>query len=542
LEVHPERSWLGLHHANQANFVPGEPPTGAPMYLMPPGPNAGNLSESFTTLLAQDGISLKVSDAFGKGLGRSQKTNFAPLLGLAYQISPRFVARGGFGIFYNSFENRGYFANLGENYPFQFQFSFFRPDDNHSVVYADANGAPCSSSAAGPIGNATLETGFSCTPLDPRLVNANGLGLGGIQFDYSTPYSMGGNLTLQYSLTPSLSIEAGYVTTQARHLEILSNTNNVSQILPASANADLFKPFLDFARGSSQITTAGDSSYHGLQLTVERVFASGLNFLGTYTWSQARSDARDLLNPGSSFPQGYRAPAVPGFGIHRDYGLANFDIRNVFHFSGGYELPFGRGKRLLSHASPFANTLAGGWSVIWSAAVQGGQPITVSCSTDTAAGTGCNALLLPGKNPKSGSHNVTHFLNSAAFNQPCVLGGSVSAPVPVIDQPFGCVPLAGLDALGGPPTQVAGPRYSRLDFSIFKDFNLTDRVRLQFRSEFFNIFNHPNFNAPGAGGGNGAAVIPGSLDFKNPNFGDIGSTRDAPNSPRQIQFALKLYY
>ena len=98
--------------------------------------------------------------------------------------------------------------------------------------------------------------------------------------------------------------------------------------------------------------------------------------------------------------------------------------------------------------------------------------------------------------------------------------------------------MSGLDALGGGPTQATGPGFSRLDFSLFKDFKLTERFRLQFRSEFFNILNHPNFNAPGTGAG----AIPGSLDFKSPNFGLIGSTRDAPNDPRQIQFALKLYY
>jgi outer membrane receptor protein involved in Fe transport len=321
-------------HANQANFVPRGPPTGTAMYLIPPGPNSANLSASFITLLAQDSIALKVTDAYGHGLGRSQKGNFAPRVGFAYQITPAFVARAGFGVFYNGFENRGYTPNLGQNYPFQFQFGFFRPDDNHPIVYTDSNGAPCSGSSVGPIGNATLETGFSCTPLDPLLVNANGLQLRGIQFHYATPYSMGGNFALQYAVTSSLSVQAGYVTTLARHLEVGSGSNHVSQILPASANADDFKPFKDFARDGSQATTDGNSSYHGLQVTVEKTFARGLNFLGTYTWSKTRSDAGDLLNTGSTLTGGYRAPSIPGFGIQGDYGLANFDIRNVFHLSG----------------------------------------------------------------------------------------------------------------------------------------------------------------------------------------------------------------
>jgi hypothetical protein len=443
-------------------------------------------------------------------------------------------------MFYNGFENRGFFANLSENYPFQFQFLFFQPDDNHSILYTASNGAPCSSSAAGPIGNATLETGFSCTPLDPLLVNPIGLGLSGIQFDYITPYSMGANFTLQYQLTPSISVQAGYVTTQGRHLEVFAGSNNVSRILPASENADDFKPFRDFARGSSYAATEGNSFYHGLQVRVEKAFSNGLNFLGTYTWSKTCSDAGDLLNKGSLL--GYRAPGVTGFGIKGDYGLASFDIRHVFHFSGGYELPFGKGRRFLRDATGITNNLVGGWSVFWSATFQGGQPITVACSASTTAGTGCDALLVPGQNPASGPHNVNQFLNPRAFNQPCVLGGPANAPKPIIDQPQGCVPLTGLDALGGTPTQVAGPGFGRLDFSLFKDFYLTERFRLQFRSEFFNILNHPNFNAPGFTGGNGVAAIPGSLDFKSPTFGQIGSTRDAPNDPRQIQFALKLYY
>jgi len=110
----------------------------------------------------------------------------------------------------------------------------------------------------------------------------------------------------------------------------------------------------------------------------------------------------------------------------------------------------------------------------------------------------------------------------------------------MLDQPFGCIPLTGLAALGGSPTQVAGPGFGRLDLSLCKDFRFADRFRLQFRSEFFNILNHPNFNPPGFPG-NGV-VSPGSLDFKSSNFGKIDSTRDSPSDPRQIQFALELYY
>src|SRR5207249_10391675 len=85
-------------------------------------------------------------------------------------------------------------------------------------------------------------------------------------------------------------------------------------------------------------------------------------FLGTYTWSHCRSDSGDLLNGGSI---GYRAPYVPGFGIQGDYGDCDFDIRSVIHFSGGYDLPIGKGKTYFSGVAGAANQLVSGWSTQW---------------------------------------------------------------------------------------------------------------------------------------------------------------------------------
>jgi Carboxypeptidase regulatory-like domain len=527
------------HHGAQANFVPGGPPTGSPLFLFPEGTNAASFSSGcptcFTDLLAKDGITPVIGNKYGKGLGESQKTNFAPRVGFAYQVTPKLVARGGFGLFYNGFENRGFSPNLGENYPFQFNFSYTSPSDNTPITYAG-----CTSPDATPIGSATLETGFSCTPLDPTLVNASGLALRGIQFKYQTPYSMGGNFTVQYQLTPSMSVQAGYVTSLARHLEVFPNSNNVTSIVDTNGDTGLHVPFPDFGHGSSYATTNGNSWYHSLQTKVEKQFANGLNFLATYTFSKTETDAGDLLNGGSL--GGFRAPDVPGAGIHFDYGLASFDIRNVFHFSGGYELPFGKGKRYMASSSGIGNTLASGWSVNWSATVQGGQPITLSCPSGTANGTGCYDLLVKGQSPKLGLHTnangeLSWIGNPAAFSQPCKLVSGAPDPTSVP----GCSPLTGLGVLGGPRSTIEGPPFRRLDFSVFKDFQLTERFKLQFRSEFFNILNHPNFNAPGFGG-NGVVAIGGATNYTSSHFGAIGSTRDAPYDPRQIQFALKLYF
>ncbi|MGA2427239.1 MAG: TonB-dependent receptor [Candidatus Acidiferrum sp.] len=525
------------HHHNQANFVPGpDSPTGVPLYLIPEGPNASNLSASFLNLLSTDGIDLDVTNAYGKGLGNSQDNNFAPRIGLAYQVTPKLVVRSGFGIFYNGFENRGFSPNLGENYPFQFNFSYSPPNDVTPIsVGTPFAGCP----TAGPGGTATFEAGFSCNSLTPLLVNASGLALRGIQFNYQTPYTMASNLTVQYQLTPSMSVQVGYVSTLARHLESFPNYNNPTSIAAENTPESTLVPFPDFGYNSSYAATAGMSAYNGLQTKVEKQFANGLNFLFTYTYSKTMSDAGDLLNGGSS--QGFRAPNVPGLGQAFDYSEADFDIRNVFHFSGGYELPFGHGKRFMGDASGFADKAVGGWSIIWSTTLQGGQPITLACPSGTASNLGCGALFT-GQPLDLGLHTdanglLSYFGNPAAFTQPCVLG---TGGVPEPNTPTGCVPLTGAAALGG-ITQVEGPGFHRLDMSLFKDIKFSERFRLQFRAEFFNIFNHPNFNAPNFGG-NGVVAISNSGNYNSSTFGEIGSTRDAPYDPRQIQFALKLFY
>jgi hypothetical protein len=258
------------------------------------------------------------------------------------------------------------------------------------------------------------------------------------------------------------------------------------------------------------------------------------------------SDAGDLLNGGST--GSLRAYNVPGLGPKFDYALADFDLRQVLHFSGGYELPVGKGKRYMNQGG-IANAVLGGWATNWIVTLQGGQPINFGCPTGTTSGTSCNDILLAGQSPKlgvkietlGGYHGPFWVGNPGAFSQPCQLGvvSGIIAPIP--DTPTGCVPYSGAGALGGKAGQIAGPGFHRLDFSTFKGFQLNERFSLQFRAEFFNILNHPNFNAPNFGG-NGVVSVGGSGNYTDSTFGAIGSTRDAPFDPRQIQFALKLYY
>ena len=560
---------IGESNGGQANFVPSGLPSGKPLYLIPAtGKDDRTLSSTATTptlidsngnpvgfvdLLAKDGITLVQTNEYGKGLVQTQKYNFAPRVGFAYQVNPKLVVRGGFGMFYNSFENQGYGPNIGENYPFVFNFGYTQSNLGSPGAAPLSAGTPytnatCSgdvNSHGDPVNAVSLESGLSCINFNPSVVNASGLGLQGLQFNYQTPLTLSANGTLQYSLSHNISAQVSYVVTDGRHLQTGIGTNDVSQLLPknlpSGQSTANYVPFPDFSQGSSYHTTVGSSIYNGLQAKLEQQYANGLSFLLAYTYSKTLSDAGDLLNGGSS--GGYRAPYVPGYGVKFDRGLADFDLRQVLHFSGNYALPFGKDKRFMNHSNKIVDAVAGGWGINWIATLQGGQPITLGCPTGATTGTGCNDLNVPGQSQKlgikvitlpGGTHAPVWFGNPAAFSQPCPLG--------VTPVPTNCTPAGnGVNILGGYNTTTTGPGYHKLDFSASKGFQLTERFSLQFRSEFFNILNHPNFNAPGFGG-NGVVSISGSTDFTNGNFGQIGSTRDGAYSSREIQFALKLYY
>jgi hypothetical protein len=524
-------------NGGQANFVPSGPPNGGPAFLLPAkGKDNRSLSDSFTSLLAKDGIALVLTNKYGNGLVQTQKTNFAPRVGLAFQLDPNTVLRGGFGMFYNSFENQGYGPNIGENYPFVYNFNYLEKNLGIPSVTPISAGSPYAGCAtAGPGGTATLNAGLSCIQFSPTQVNASQLGLQGLQFAYQTPLTLSANATVQRALTRSLSGQISYVVTSGSHLQTGVSTNNVTQILPAGSSTANAVPFPDFGHGSSYHKTVGRSNYNGLQARLEQQFSNGLQFLAAYTWSKTISDAGDLLNGGSV--SGYRAPDVPGLGPSFDRALANFDIRNVFHLSGYYELPFGKDKHFLANSGRIVNATVGGWAVNAIVGLQGGQPITLTCPTSTTAGTNCRDVKVPGQSQKLGLHKDSNgklnwFGNPLAFQQPCPLGAAATP---------GCIQEAGSGVLGGYATTTQGPGIAKFDFSAFKNIPISERFSMQFRAEIFNILNHPTFNAPNFGG-NGVNAISNSGNFNSTTFGEIGSTRFPTIDARQIQFALKFYY
>ena len=576
-------------NGGQANFVPAPLPAyglGNPTFLIPASGKANRTLSTNSTcsggacvgmvdLLAADGITLDMTDKYGQGLLQVQKYNISPRIGFSDQITRKLIGRGGFGAFYNSFENQGYGPNIGENYPFVFNFGYgstslggvvANPSDPHASIASQV--APVSYNTAfqgcptaGLGGTAVFESGFSCIQFDPKVVNAKGVGLQGLQFNYQTPTSIAANLTLQYSVTNAMALTVAYVYTHSNNLQRGIGYKNVTQILPAGISTGAgcpygtfsgglsaklsCVPFTDFGGGSYQ-ANIGTSGYHGLQTTLQQHSSNGLAFLFTYTWSKTMSNAGDLLNGTSA--DTLRAVAIPGLGPKFDYSLANFDIRHVIHLSGGYELPFGKGKPYLN-SGRFANQVLGGWSANWILTLQGGQPLGFGCHTGVSSGPGCNDILIPGQDPQlgikvktaGGVHDPFWIGNPSAFTQACLLGGTPSAPTSIPNSSPNCIPVTGAAALGSKRDQIPGPGFHRLDFSVFKNFKFNERTSLSFRSEFYNIANHPNFNQPNFGG-NGVVAVSNSGDYTSQTFGAIGSTRGAPFNPRQIQFSAKIYY
>jgi Carboxypeptidase regulatory-like domain/TonB-dependent Receptor Plug Domain len=492
---------VGDTNGAQANFVPGIPGSTAQFIMTSENKTKTPLSTSFIQDLAKDGIQLNYTNQYGTGLGISQKVNFGPRFGVSYQVTEKLVARVGYGIFYGAFENRGGDPSLGYNYPFEYVLQF-QDSSNGGVGSVTPTIFP-----NGSVGS--LENGLQGISLTPQNVSGNGLQFRGVQLHYQTPYTQGFNLALQYALTPVDSIQAAYVGSVGRHFEAFAGTNNPSQILPPGTPITPYLAFPDFANGASYDITEGSSSYNSLQTKYERRFSHGLYFLAGYTWARTLTDAGDLLSNGGV--GGYRAPQITG--ISYDQGLASFNINHSFVASGTYDLPIGRGKALMGNLHGPAQLLLGGWITNGILTLNSGPPQVIPCQITTTATTGtCYANVIPGVS-KYRSGGPAHYYNPAAFGDP--------APATTIGN-------SNLAPLGGSNTQVNGPGFRDLDFSIFKEFGITETTRLQFRAESFNLTNTPSFN------------LPTNTNFQDTaNFGQSTTTR---SNPRELQFALKFYW
>jgi hypothetical protein len=241
----------------------------------------------------------------------------------------------------------------------------------------------------------------------------------------------------------------------------------------------------------------GDSSYNSLQVGLNRRFSHGVQGQLSYTWSKCMDDASGTYGLEGGIP--WSDPLNGSF----DRGRCLFDRPQVFRLSGVYSLPFKQ------------NILVRGWQMSGNLVAQSGSPWNVTVGFDQAgdvvAGSERPNLILPANQVITG--NINHWVNPAGF----------SLPAPGT---FGNLQR---DFLWG-------PGIVNFDYSVVKDTPIKEQVHLQFRAEFFNLFNHANFALPNASAFVQTANGGGA---PNPTFGTITATT---TSSRQIQFALKLMF
>jgi hypothetical protein len=393
------------------------------------------------------------------GLSPTQWKVFQPRVGLAYAFSPKMSIRAGAGSFANRVMiNRD--TALGGNAPFQLQ---------ESVV----NGVVDT-----PGGATQRLFPFTQTIQDPV---------------FKIPTAWEWNGTFQREIPGGTTIEAGYVGRRALHNQI---KRNINQLLPGTVqanpgiNANYLRPYPGYGViGISE--NAGTSRYDGLQVSIQRRFAAGLQFGIAYTFSRSTDNGSSLTDV---LPNAYDA--------HAYYGLSDFDRTHVLVANYIYDFPF------FKTGNAFLRTALGGWELSGINQFQSGVPLSVRTSEDIAGvglGSGSQFYNLTG----SSSADVTPFtdfatwFNADAFSKPAT--GT-----------FGVQPRNTLRV----------PGFIAWDMGLRKNFQIYEGQTLQFRFEMFDILNHPNWSNPTV----------------NPTSGSFGRITGKSNDSRQLQLALKYIF
>ncbi|MFN7922352.1 MAG: carboxypeptidase regulatory-like domain-containing protein [Bryobacteraceae bacterium] len=424
-------------------------------------------------------VVLASASPFGRGLRQSNPRNFAPRLGLAYRLpdSTRTVLRAGYGISYiEEFGGNG--SNPIQNPPNAF---------TQNVVY---------STTAAP--QARLRDGVpAAAPLDLR----NPSGLYRFIVPYGVPaYAQQWDVSIQRELGRDWLIDASYVGSKGTHLLIGTDPN---QPLPGSTAIAQRRPLFSVAPNVTVTVgdSIGNSTYHSGQWKLQKRSSRGYYLLASYTWAKTISDGESDLSNGT--------PNVGRFGMAQDArnraaekSLSDTDVRHRFVTSYGYELPFGKGKQWLNQGAAI-NRFAGGWQLAGIVTLSTGNPYDIVMNASTA-NTGTSQRPNRLTSGRLDSPGLASYFNSAAFAAPAAFTWGNS----------------GRNILIGPPLRT-------FDISAIKDTSFTERVRLQFRTDFFNAFNTPQFNPP-------------NNSIGTPQAGTISSTRFSTN--RQIQFVLKMFF
>ena len=317
------------------------------------------------------------------------------------------------------------------------------------------------------------------------LSGAAGLAPQSIDHGFNNAYLQSWNLNVQRELSRNLVVMAGYFGSKGTHLIIRRNLNQPIDGVRPYTNLSATSPILPgTALGNiTQVESTGNSSYNAMWLTATQRLSRNLQFNASYTWSKSLDY--------NSFSSG-GIVGQNSYDLRGDRGLSDFDARHRFVISALYDLPF-RGNQFIE-----------GWQLSLIVQSQSGNPINIV--TSNSAVNGLTGTLRPDvTGPVAALGKVEGWFDTSVFT-----------------------PVARFGSLGR--NVVIGPTFNNTDFSISKNTRLSENFRLQFRAEFFDIFNHANFGQPGN--------LVGS-----PAFGRITNTRfptGESGSSRQIQFAIKL--
>jgi hypothetical protein len=438
------------------------------------------------------------------------KMDFGPRIGLAYQLNDKTVIRIGYGIFYGGEENQGGSPNRGEGVPFNETVNLSRTQGLSSFI--GVSDPACTGCNFFPGG---LTGGY---PLSPFTLPA-GISMRGVQSDFTNSLVHKWNVAVQRELPGSMSVEVSYDGNHQAHQVILWNSDpypNFGTFNTSISSASLqeIQPACppptcqSVGNGLSTTSSFGFGNYDALSVKVEKRYSSGLQFVSAYTWSHTLANSGTPLSGSSNFGPLTQTDWATG------YATAAWDIRHNFTSGFNYDLPIGKGKRFGGDMNRFADSIIGGWTWNGLLSLRTGQPFTIAGASCNGVWSRCLPDIVPGTTPNAapaGGRAPSQWFNTANF--------AVAAPLTGGD--------LGLQSNNGPPTRT-------LDTSIFKTFSLTERFKMQFRAESFNIANTPQYGLPDASFGDSKQA------GGNGKFGTITSTQ--ASSERHVQFSLKLLF
>ena len=371
---------------------------------------------------------------FGRSLKKSNYLDFAPRIGLAYQLNSKTVVRSAYGIFYNSTFVQE-LQDMRKFWPFTVQ----------QVFVANTDTLP----------------DLSITDSGPSFSNTAAIGGWPQNPENRTPYSQQWNLTVQRQVMDDMTVDIAYVASANKHQIGYSPINNAHPGPGPIQPRRLLPDFGDLDGGYNRFK----SSYQSGRVGLVKRFSRGLQLNGNYTFGKALDDQSSLAEVRTQDMYNHRA----------DWGRSSIDIRHIFQFAYLYELPVGRGKQFGGGMNRFTDLLVGGWSLEGITRVQSGAPVNVVTGQDRANVGRSSQRPDVLRNPNTGhSRNVDQpWFDTQAFALPAIYT-------------FGNAASFIVDADGRQTWDVAAQ----------KDFRVRESQTLQFRSEFYNMPNHVNFGNP----------------------------------------------